>query len=685
MKSTKKYDALIVIRPTGSNAFLKLYSYIVKHLDCRRLLVSGQSKYYSTINAHMNNNSNICLMSGDDILSYDEIYDYLSHITTDISLIEQFYCQILKIQYSTICNDEFYLIWDPDLIPCRNIKMYDEISAKPYLDAISCDSEYIMVNTKLMYDFIKDVENNESIPGHTFWQKLFNSTNGNFNVYRAYTEYVKEKAPSSYIQGELNCFNNCGEFISIDDIKDKDILWLSKDFDTIILEDNIIREEYKNLLTSSYYQDKLSPKQMLEAILDESSDQPDNNDFAPENRLKYLNTDTYMIYEELGDSLINQNNNQAFLCYENAIFLCENETSRKEINTKLEKLISSGKTDVNKTAFIVISYNNLYLTKRCIESIYTNCNPKCYLLMIFDNGSSDGSQEWLAKWGEEHEEAIIILNDTNLGFGGGNNACCEYLPDGYDVFYLNNDTRIPANALFWMRMGLYKSDDIGGVGAIQNYAKADQLANVEYELPEQYLEYGAHHNVYQPNPYEEQSKICGFAFLISREMYETTGGFDEQFNPGFLEDDDLSLQIRSHGKKLILCQNAFIYHAGSQSFRKRNDVNELFRINREKSIKKWGFDPTLYAAMSENEYNFSQNLSRRGYNRNSSFSLVHIGSGCGNMLGHIHYLYPNAILAGVEENSIARRFAISCIPIYSSTEELPMPLENYDVIAKDLG
>ena len=82
---------------------------------------------------------------------------------------------------------------------------------------------------------------------------------------------------------------------------------------------------------------------------------------------------------------------------------------------------------------------------------------------------------------------------------------------------------------------------------------------------------------------------------------------------------------------------------------------------------------------------FIDNLEKKGYKKDSYFKLVHIGSGCGNMLGHIHYLYPNAELAGVEENDAARKFAISCIPVYPNIDSLPRKLEEYDIIAHGLG
>lgn len=89
--------------------------------------------------------------------------------------------------------------------------------------------------------------------------------------------------------------------------------------------------------------------------------------------------------------------------------------------------------------------------------------------------------------------------------------------------------------------------------------------------------------------------------------------------------------------------------------------------------------------MSVNELKFVKSLSDKGYSRESEFSLLHIGCGCGNMLGRIHYMYPKAKLYGVEENSNAREFAIPCAFVTKSTDDLPVALSNIDIVVEGLG
>ena len=737
-------DTLVVITPKDCERLLPLYPRLVANIDFGTIFFVGTDEVKSVIDGSSLDESRVSFINEDSIINFDKVHACMTKKMETLlagralprGITGWYYQQFLKMQYALKCENEYYMVWDGDTIPCHKISMFQEESGKPYLDLKheyhpeyfetlgkilpgfgkvierSFISEHMLINTKVMRELIEEIEKNEAIEGNSFWEKIIEAIpaemiqDSAFSEFETYGTFVALRHSSMYKLREWHSFRQGGTFYSIDTISDRDFDWLSKDFDAISFEKgHSVREDNKNLFDNPYYQEKLTARQMLEAAqleykegyketwgdsessaVNEHTGMYSGSDgIVIEDRLKYLSKDTYKEYEKLGDDLVGKNASQAYLCYENAHFLCDDTEAKTRLENKKKELASNNAIKVKKTAIVILSYNQLFLMQRCIESIYNNCNPNDYLLVIFDNGSKDGSAEWLSEWGENHDEAMVILNETNLGFSGGNNAACQYISDDYDVFFLNNDTRVPANALFWLRMGLYAADDIGAVGAVQNYADADQIHEVEFNDPEEYVKHGAEFNVYMKNPLEEQSKLCGFALLVKKEAWNETGGFDERFNPGYVEDDDICLHIRYLGYRTMVCHNSFIYHVGSQSFIRVENPHELFVKHRKIVIEKWGFDSTLYAGMSRNEYNFIMSLADKGYTEESHFSLVHVGSGCGNMLGHIHYLYPNADVCGVEENEAARNFAISCIPVYPSVEALPKRLEEYDVVARGLG
>lgn len=744
--SEHRFNTLVVITPKDFERLIGLYSRLTNNIGYGKVLFVGAEGVNEILGANRNNIGDAGFVNEDSVIPFDSVHALMKKKMDPIlegrelprGITGWYYQQFLKMQYAFICKDEYYMVWDGDTIPCRNIKMFQDGSGKPYLDMKheyhqeyfdtmeiilpgfskvierSFISEHMLIRAEYMREMVAEIEKNDAIEGEKFWEKIINAIpvdkiqSSSFSEFETYGTFVAIKHCSTYVLREWHSFRLGGSFFNIDTISDRDFNWLAKDFDAISFEKgHTVREDNANLFDNPYYQENLTPKQMLQAaqmefkegykeVWEDDSDTAAANVssgaftsaadvFEVGNRLLYLSEDSYRIYDKLGDELINNNKNQAFLCYENAEFLCDDDVVRNRIFEKKMRLIDMGEVSVRKTAFVILSYNNTYLMQRCLESIYTNCNPDSYLLIVFDNGSTDGVAQWLTRFGEDHDDAVIILNESNLGFSGGCNEAFKYIPDGYDVLFINNDVRVPANALFWLRMALYEAEDVGGVGAVQNYMTLTRGERVNFGAIEQYMEYGASVNVPMDNPYEEQCMLCGFAMLLRRDVYDRTQGFDERFNPGYLEDDDISLQIRELGYRLLLVHNAFIYHAGTQSFRERDDLKQLFDAHRKIIVDKWQFESRIAGSISENEMEFIESLEKKGYERNSSFSVLHIGCGCGCMLGHIHYLYPNAEVAGIEEDDNARKFAISCIPVYKAVEVLPRKVEEYDVIAKDLG
>ena len=637
----EQFGTLIMITPKDFTRLSTLYPRLCKGIGYGPISFVGADEVRKLISENSLISDKVSFINENEIIPFDEVHSCIAFRMSGIlrgrelprGVTGWYYQQFLKMQYAFICKDEYYMVWDGDTIPCRDVVMFQEESGKPYLDLkFECHQEYfdtlekilpglhkaiersfisehMLIRADIMREMITEIESNEAIPGSRFWEKIINAIDpdkiqsSSFSEFETYGTFVAFRHSAAYKLRDWHSFRLGGEFFSIETICDRDFEWLAKDFGAISFEKgHTVRADIANLFDNPFYQEKLTPKQMLQAAqleykggykevwaddLDKESANVSNGGFnlsdeiVVESRLKYLDRDTYKIYEKLGDDLSHKNINQAFLCYENAEYLCAEDSICASISKKKHDLLKTGKVLTNKVAIIVLSFNNTFFIQRCIESIYTNCNMDSILLIIFDNGSTDGTEHWLSEWGNDHDEALVILNDENLGFSGGNNAACQYVPEGYDIFYLNNDTRMPANALFWLRMGLYESENIGAVGAMQNYAYADQLEEVSFNIPEQYVEYGAKHNVPMDDALEEQTKLCGFAMLVKRAIYDEIGGFDEAFNPGFFEDDDLSFRIRKLGYKICVCHNSYIYHAGSQSFIKRSDISEMANNHRK--------------------------------------------------------------------------------------------------------
>lgn len=381
----------------------------------------------------------------------------------------------------------------------------------------------------------------------------------------------------------------------------------------------------------------------------------------------------YKDYEKLGDAYSEVNCNQAYLCYENAAYLCAGEAERQRILDKKHQMSQREGFCVHRTSIVIVSYNCMYMMQKCLESIRETCSSAMCETIVVENASKDGVREWLI----QQEDEKIILLEQNVGFPMGCNIGVEYAEPDNDIFLLNNDTRMTPNALFWLRMGLYENANVGACGCVANYCGNAQEIDVQFSLPGQYVKYGAQNNVYKKNPYEERNRLCGFAMLIKRCAWNATQGVDEAYTPGYLDDDDLSMQLRKASYRLLICHNSYIYHAGSQNFSKLNNLEQIITNNYLYLLNKWHFDVPNKSQV------YREAVQTLGHNWDDSFSVLHIGAGCGSTLARIKFVYPNAEVYGIENC----REAVECAPdsieiIYCDfrKDEFPYDDKRFDYI-----
>lgn len=350
----------------------------------------------------------------------------------------------------------------------------------------------------------------------------------------------------------------------------------------------ILIDEYKKNFGSS------DEVESMEAIINMCNE---NYEMALNNireGLKYniLNSDLYYtmgnIYEALGKY------NRAYLCYEQSLYMCNNDCNKSEIINSINELKNNNKVNVNNMSFVILTYNQLEYTKVCIESIRNYCNKDTYEIIVVDNHSTDGTVEWL----RVQEDIKVIYNDDNKGFPKGCNQGIEIANKDNDIMLLNNDTVLMVNSIFNLRMALYSEENVGATGAVSNSVSNYQMISEKFDDFNGYIRFATKNNITNESFYEERVKLVGFAMLIKRNVLEKIGYLDERFTPGNFEDDDISLRIIMSGYKILLSKDSYIHHFGSVSFRNvKGGYNELLEKNNKKFIDKWSFS-AYYAEKS---------------------------------------------------------------------------------------
>ncbi len=233
---------------------------------------------------------------------------------------------------------------------------------------------------------------------------------------------------------------------------------------------------------------------------------------------------------------------------------------------KLEPIGQIGKGEEGVTTSIIIPvFNHLDLNRQCLESIYNNTELTGVEIIVVDNGSTDGSSDYLRR--EEKERRVrLVANTSHLGFAKACNQGARAARGDYLIF-LNNDTIVTSGWLQGLSKVLEKDERIGIVGAKLLYPdKTIQHAGVAFDDHKRvgHIYRGFHESHPAVNKGREFQVVTAACMMIRKSVFFAAGGFDEHYQNGF-EDVDLCFQVRSLGHKVFYTPECVVYHLESKT------------------------------------------------------------------------------------------------------------------------
>lgn len=243
---------------------------------------------------------------------------------------------------------------------------------------------------------------------------------------------------------------------------------------------------------------------------------------------------------------------------------------------------------VPKASIIIVTYNNLALTRLCLESVLRNTEHPNFEIIIVDNLSKDGSPDYLRQLAELEPSVKVILNDQNFGFAKANNQGIE-LATGDFIVLLNNDTVVPPG---WLSRLLRHLDDpqIGMVGPVTNFVGNEAKIEVPYSAWRQMEIFAHEHNWANNLLVADIHMLAMFCVAMRREVFDQVGQLDERFGVGMFEDDDYSVRVKQAGYRLICAADVFVHHFGQAAFGKlikSGDYDRIFEENQRLYEAKW--------------------------------------------------------------------------------------------------
>lgn len=227
---------------------------------------------------------------------------------------------------------------------------------------------------------------------------------------------------------------------------------------------------------------------------------------------------------------------------------------------------------------VVVSWNGLRLLQPCLAALVAQTLE--HELVVVDNGSTDGTAEWVRA---NVSAARLLRLPENAGFAGGNNVGLR-AASGDLLALVNNDTVPPPSFLQELTAPFAMQAKIGAVAGVLAFAHQPQIvASAGIDIARD----GVHRDarmleriVDLPETPVEIFGASGGAVCYRRVALADAGLFPDRFF-NYLEDADLAWRLRLKGWRCMLAPRAIVPHvysatAGHASPRKQR----LLALNR---------------------------------------------------------------------------------------------------------
>lgn len=249
-----------------------------------------------------------------------------------------------------------------------------------------------------------------------------------------------------------------------------------------------------------------------------------------------------------------------------------------------------GGTDLTRglTSVVMPNLNGFPHVKEAVSSLRRHTDGP-FELLIVDNGSTDGSLQWL----RQQKDVRLMEMGRNIGAPAARNRALENVR-GEHVLFCDNDVIFTPQWRSILLAHLGAWSDVGIVGPMSDYVSGGQKSNL---LPGPQASLDAFATTFhgaRRGEHAYTSRLILFFMLCRREVIDQIGGIDERYGRWGFEDDDYCIRARRAGWQLRIAKDCFIRHLGSRTAKTANiDYNRLLLENWEVFKQKWALDPAL--------------------------------------------------------------------------------------------
>jgi GT2 family glycosyltransferase len=224
---------------------------------------------------------------------------------------------------------------------------------------------------------------------------------------------------------------------------------------------------------------------------------------------------------------------------------------------------------MKKVSVLIPIHNCIEYTKKCLHEltglltsgVYSNCE---FSIIVIDDGSSDGSKEWISN---NYPGITVLEGDGNLWWTGAINKGAKYAFEeaGSDYVLLwNNDIKAHSNYFLKLSEILSREPDITIIGSkIYNLFNNRVWSFGGIFNPKTGKKYMIGLNRTDSDEFNkviEVDWLTGMGTVVSKKAVEQTGYWDRQNFPQYHGDSDFTYRAKLQGFKLKVFPELLLYN-----------------------------------------------------------------------------------------------------------------------------
>ncbi len=227
-------------------------------------------------------------------------------------------------------------------------------------------------------------------------------------------------------------------------------------------------------------------------------------------------------------------------------------------------------------AVVILNWNTRKQLEAFLPSIIKYSRYESVEVIVADNGSDDGSAEFLR---ENYPNLRTIVFDRNYGFTGGYNKALAQIEARYYVI-LNSDIEVTEN---WLEPLKQCMEDDPSVAAcmpkIKAYNKRDyfEYAGAAGGFIDRYGYPFCRGRILDTlekdeGQYEHPTEIfwaTGACMVVRADLFHRLGGFDDDFF-AHMEEIDLCWRLKNRGYTIKYIPHSVVYHVGGGTLPNEN-------------------------------------------------------------------------------------------------------------------